>query len=151
MVSTRGFSISASRQCCGSSAKVHGLSDLLCPERSLSVPLQTVSLQTMHCSFRIAPLCGRLYTFWFILMSQLAHRSASVLSCSEAGMGFLAAWQDVAIPQCTRQMVLYRGSDTRSTQEASRVLLRAFCNLRESSPCNQVCNQQQCLPRAIRV
>lgn len=48
-------------------------------------------------------------------------------------------------------MVLYRGRDTRSTQEASRVLLRAFCNLRESSLCNQACNQQQCLPRVIRV
>lgn len=89
MVPSRDFSISASRQCCGSSAKVHGLSDLLCPECSLSFSLQTVSLQTMHYSFRKASLSGRLYTFWFILIPQVVHRSASALSCSEAGMGFL--------------------------------------------------------------
>lgn len=129
--------------------QVHGLSDLLCL-RALWVSHCKVSLQTLPCSFRKASLYGRPHALWFILLSQLAPRSTSVLSCPEAGMGFLAAWQDATTPRCAGQMVLYRGSSTRSTQETSRALLRALCSLRESSLGHQGCNQQQSLPRAAR-
>lgn len=152
MVPSRDFNISASRQGCGSCRYMTCLT--CCALRPLWVSHCKVSLQTLHCSFRKASFCGRPYTFWFILLSQLVHssqsvhRNTSLLSCSEAGMGFLAAWWQP--PGCTGQMVLYRGSSSMSTQEVSKALLRAFCSIRESFLCHQGCNQQQSLPRAIR-
>lgn len=123
MVSSREINISVSRQYRDSYVKVHSLTDLLCPKFSLSFSLQIVSLQSMHCCFRRVSLYGKTHTFWFIHVPvdvMLVHRSISVLSCSEAGMGFLAAWQDETTPRCIKEMVLYRGSDKRRTQEASQ-------------------------------
>ncbi|NXD72999.1 SYT10 protein, partial [Eolophus roseicapillus] len=66
MVFSREVNISASRQYHGSYTKVQGLTGLLCPKCSLSFSLQIVSLQSMHCCFRRASLCGKPHTFWFI-------------------------------------------------------------------------------------
>lgn len=69
-----------------------------------------------------ASSCRKPHTFWFIyvLMLQLVHRSTSVLSSSEAGMGFLSAWQDETTSLVHKTDGYVQKEWQKSIQEASQ-------------------------------
>lgn len=161
MVSSREVNISVSRWSPGSYAKVHGLTDLLCPKCPLSFSLQIVSLQSRHCCFGRAPLYRKPHPFWFVHVTVDAMVSSQKCLCSQL------FWSRNGLPRCLARWNYPPGAQGRwlctegVTKEAPRrlpgVLSRAFnlldpaCHLKESSLCNQGCNQQLRLPRAIRM
>lgn len=161
VVSSREVNISVSRWSPSSYAKEHGLTDLLCPKCPLSFSLQIVSLQSRHCCFGRASFYGKPHPFWFV------HVTVDAMVSSQKYLRSQLFWSRNGLPRCLARWNYPPGAQDRwlctegVTKEAPRrlpgVLLRAFnlldpaCYLRESSLCNQGCNQQLRLPRAIRM
>ena len=123
--------------------------------------LQIISLQSMHCCFGRTSSYGKPHTFWFVHVPVDATVSLQKYLCSQLfwsrnGLSCcLARWNCLADAQA--RWLCTEGARKEAPRRLPGVLLRAFsrldpaCCLRESSLCNQGCDQQLLLPRAVRV